>query len=165
MLTGFAKDADGSFLWPGFGENIRVLKWISERLNGAVDARNTPIGLVPHHASDLSVAGLSAVPSARLNHFSRSTGKKWTSEGQHNRDLPGQSGRGGTVRTCSSNKRISSRGCSQPHELSAAQAAPHTVERAALGNVAALCLGNRRPSSVMSKKGPGEEPVGYKRGG
>ncbi|HEX2314279.1 MAG TPA: phosphoenolpyruvate carboxykinase (GTP) [Thermomonospora sp.] len=43
----FRKDADGAFLWPGFGENSRVLKWIVERLNGKADAAKTPIGHVP----------------------------------------------------------------------------------------------------------------------
>jgi phosphoenolpyruvate carboxykinase (GTP) len=43
----FRKDADGSFLWPGYGENSRVLKWIIERLDGSAGADETPIGLVP----------------------------------------------------------------------------------------------------------------------
>ena len=40
-------DEDGSFLWPGFGDNARVLKWIVERLDGRADAVETPVGLVP----------------------------------------------------------------------------------------------------------------------
>jgi phosphoenolpyruvate carboxykinase (GTP) len=43
----FRKDDDGSFLWAGFGDNSRVLKWIFERCDGAAEARETPIGLVP----------------------------------------------------------------------------------------------------------------------
>jgi phosphoenolpyruvate carboxykinase (GTP) len=43
----FRKDADGRFLWPGFGENSRVLKWIVERLNGEAEGVKTPIGIVP----------------------------------------------------------------------------------------------------------------------
>ncbi len=44
----FRRDThDGSFLWPGFGENSRVLKWVVERLEGEADAVSTPIGLVP----------------------------------------------------------------------------------------------------------------------
>ena len=43
----FRKDDDGSFLWPGFGDNSRVLKWVFERCDGTADARETPIGLVP----------------------------------------------------------------------------------------------------------------------
>ncbi|HLU70825.1 MAG TPA: phosphoenolpyruvate carboxykinase (GTP) [Nonomuraea sp.] len=43
----FRKDADGRFIWPGFGENSRVLKWIVDRLNGEAEAVPTPIGLLP----------------------------------------------------------------------------------------------------------------------
>ena len=43
----FRKDADGSFLWPGFGENSRVLAWVFRRCEGATDAVETPIGLLP----------------------------------------------------------------------------------------------------------------------
>jgi phosphoenolpyruvate carboxykinase (GTP) len=43
----FRKDADGKFVWPGFGENSRVLKWVVERLNGEADGVETPIGVLP----------------------------------------------------------------------------------------------------------------------
>jgi phosphoenolpyruvate carboxykinase (GTP) len=43
----FRKDADGKFLWPGFGDNVRVLKWILERVEGRGGAQETPIGYVP----------------------------------------------------------------------------------------------------------------------
>jgi phosphoenolpyruvate carboxykinase (GTP) len=43
----FRKDANGKFVWPGFGENSRVLKWIVGRLSGTTDATETPIGNVP----------------------------------------------------------------------------------------------------------------------
>ncbi len=43
----FRKDAEGNWLWPGFGENSRVLKWICERIDGTADAVETPIGYVP----------------------------------------------------------------------------------------------------------------------
>ncbi|MEZ5170194.1 MAG: phosphoenolpyruvate carboxykinase (GTP) [Acidimicrobiia bacterium] len=53
----FRKDADGNFIWPGFGDNSRVLAWIIDRLDGKVGGRETPIGTVPQ-ASDLPVDGL-----------------------------------------------------------------------------------------------------------
>jgi phosphoenolpyruvate carboxykinase (GTP) len=43
----FRKDADGKFLWPGFGENSRVLEWVFRRCEDAADAVETPIGLLP----------------------------------------------------------------------------------------------------------------------
>ena len=53
----FRKNPDGKWLWPGFGENARVLKWMCERVDGKVGAVETPIGFVPDKA-DLDVSGL-----------------------------------------------------------------------------------------------------------
>jgi phosphoenolpyruvate carboxykinase (GTP) len=53
----FRKDANGKFLWPGFGENVRVLKWIVDRIEGRAAATDTPIGYVPTPSS-LSLEGL-----------------------------------------------------------------------------------------------------------
>jgi len=53
----FRKDADGNFLWPGFGENSRVLEWIFRRCDGEGEAQETPIGLVPT-PGDLNTEGL-----------------------------------------------------------------------------------------------------------
>ena len=43
----FLKDDDGKFIWPGYGENSRVLKWVFERCNGTADAVETPLGMMP----------------------------------------------------------------------------------------------------------------------
>jgi phosphoenolpyruvate carboxykinase (GTP) len=53
----FRKTADGKWLWPGFGENSRVLKWMCDRVEGKVEARETPIGLMPIDG-DLDLTGL-----------------------------------------------------------------------------------------------------------
>jgi phosphoenolpyruvate carboxykinase (GTP) len=53
----FRKDADGKFMWPGFGENMRVLDWIIQRCTGEVEAVETPIGLMPN-SSDLNLEGI-----------------------------------------------------------------------------------------------------------
>eukprot|EP01098_Paradermamoeba_levis_P012469 TRINITY_DN5465_c0_g1_i1.p1 TRINITY_DN5465_c0_g1~~TRINITY_DN5465_c0_g1_i1.p1 ORF type:complete len:671 (+),score=188.80 TRINITY_DN5465_c0_g1_i1:140-2152(+) len=53
----FRKDKKGKFLWPGFGENSRVLKWICERADGTAEAKRTPIGFVPTIRS-LDLGGL-----------------------------------------------------------------------------------------------------------
>ncbi|MFM7322677.1 MAG: phosphoenolpyruvate carboxykinase (GTP) [Armatimonadota bacterium] len=47
----FRRDAGGRYLWPGFGDNLRVLQWIVGRLAGEVDARRSPIGWIPDEAS------------------------------------------------------------------------------------------------------------------
>ena len=53
----FRQDKDGEFLWPGFGDNMRVLDWILKRCAGTVDAEETAIGYVPY-AKDIDLEGL-----------------------------------------------------------------------------------------------------------
>ncbi|MDU7339207.1 MAG: phosphoenolpyruvate carboxykinase (GTP) [Clostridium sp.] len=53
----FRLDDEGHFLWPGFGDNMRVLDWIIARVEGRADAVETPIGFVPK-AEDIDIAGL-----------------------------------------------------------------------------------------------------------
>jgi phosphoenolpyruvate carboxykinase (GTP) len=57
----FRKDADGKFLWPGFGENARVLAWIFRRCDEAAGAARTAIGDVPR-PGDLPLEGLDIAP-------------------------------------------------------------------------------------------------------
>ena len=57
FVNWFRRGGDGRFLWPGFGENSRVLKWIIERVEGRANGVSTPIGIVPG-AGDLDVSGL-----------------------------------------------------------------------------------------------------------
>jgi len=57
----FRKDRQGSFLWPGYSDNMRVLKWVVDRVKGRVDADRTPIGLVPRK-EDINLAGLEIAP-------------------------------------------------------------------------------------------------------
>ncbi len=65
----FRQNKEGDYLWPGFGENLRVLNWIIERCEHRVDAVETPIGFLPHPADiditdlDISAAALQALTS------------------------------------------------------------------------------------------------------
>jgi phosphoenolpyruvate carboxykinase (GTP) len=71
----FRRDADGKFLWPGFGENVRVLKWILERVEGRGGAQETPIGYVPS-SNALTLDGLN-LSSERLNDLLRVNPDDW----------------------------------------------------------------------------------------
>jgi phosphoenolpyruvate carboxykinase (GTP) len=75
VVNWFRKDADGKFLWPGYGENSRVLEWIFRRCDGDAEAVETPIGLVPAEGeinldgldvSDQAMRELTAVDAAKV---------------------------------------------------------------------------------------------------
>jgi phosphoenolpyruvate carboxykinase (GTP) len=53
----FKKDAQGLFIWPGFRDNFRIIKWMMDRVKGTVSAQETPIGFMPNYA-DLDLNGL-----------------------------------------------------------------------------------------------------------
>ena len=59
----FRKDADGKFLWPGFGENSRVLEWVFRRCEGEGEAIETPVGLLPAEG-EINTEGLDIAPEA-----------------------------------------------------------------------------------------------------
>jgi len=61
QVNWFRRDADGDFIWPGFGENLRVLEWVLGRCVGAVGARETPVGRLPN-VEDVLLEGLSTRP-------------------------------------------------------------------------------------------------------
>ena len=62
FVNWFRKDQDGRFVWPGFGDNARVLKWISERIDGEAEAVDTAVGRVPSIAA-LDLSGLDLTPA------------------------------------------------------------------------------------------------------
>ncbi|HLS72257.1 MAG TPA: phosphoenolpyruvate carboxykinase domain-containing protein, partial [Actinomycetaceae bacterium] len=61
QVNWFRKGEDGRFLWPGFGENSRVIAWITQRVGGEVGAREEPTGAQPH-LEDLNTDGLDLDP-------------------------------------------------------------------------------------------------------
>jgi phosphoenolpyruvate carboxykinase (GTP) len=63
FVNWFRKDENGRFVWPGYGENSRVLKWVVERIEGTAEAIDTPIGLVPPPEA-LDTTGLDMTPDA-----------------------------------------------------------------------------------------------------
>ena len=71
----FRKDEDGSFLWPGFGDNSRVLKWVVERIDGTGEAVETPIGRVPT-AGAIDTDGLD-LDAATLAELLRVDAESW----------------------------------------------------------------------------------------
>lgn len=74
----FRRDEDGGFLWPGFGENSRVLKYVIERVEGKVDAVETPIGLVPAPGA-IDTDGLD-VTEEQLEKALRVDAEEWKAE-------------------------------------------------------------------------------------
>ena len=74
----FQKDAEGKFVWPGFGDNSRVVKWIIDRLDGRVEADDTPIGRVPR-VEDLDLSGLDLDP-ATVDHLVHVDVEAWRNE-------------------------------------------------------------------------------------
>jgi phosphoenolpyruvate carboxykinase (GTP) len=74
----FRRGADGRFLWPGFGENMRVLKWAIERVEGNESAQTTPIGFVPSPGA-LDTVGIS-VSEADIAEASRVNLAEWQEE-------------------------------------------------------------------------------------
>ena len=62
-INWFRQDPNGRYLWPGFGENLRVLRWIIDRSTGRVGAHETPIGYLPY-VEDIDLTGIDIDPNA-----------------------------------------------------------------------------------------------------
>ncbi|MCX5716270.1 MAG: phosphoenolpyruvate carboxykinase (GTP) [Candidatus Omnitrophica bacterium] len=90
----FKTDENGKFLWPGFGENLRVLEWVLDRCNGKIEAEKTAIGYAPR-SSDIDMTGLH-VPEGTLEKLMSIDPKEWLEESkgikkffkQFKKDLP-----------------------------------------------------------------------------
>jgi phosphoenolpyruvate carboxykinase (GTP) len=75
----FRKDADGKFLWPGFGENMRVLEWIVNRCHGRIAGHETPIGWTPHW-EDFNTGGLVDFDEDRFDQCMAFDAGEWKAE-------------------------------------------------------------------------------------
>jgi phosphoenolpyruvate carboxykinase (GTP) len=77
LVNWFRKGADGKFLWPGYGENMRVLKWIVERAEGRGAAKETTLGYVPE---SLDMSGLESFGADKLAAATAVTKAEWQTE-------------------------------------------------------------------------------------
>ena len=87
----FRKSTDGKFLWPGYGENVRVLKWILERVEGRGAAQETPIGYVPTK-NGLTLDGIKVSDEA-LNELLRVNPEDWDAEMEESKQFLGKFGK------------------------------------------------------------------------
>ena len=87
----FRTDADGNFVWPGFGDNLRVLLWILDRCEGKVGAQETPIGYVPY-PEDINVEGLEGIDTATIRDLLTVDRESWLEDVANIRDFYAQIG-------------------------------------------------------------------------
>jgi phosphoenolpyruvate carboxykinase (GTP) len=87
----FRRDAGGRFIWPGFGENMRVLRWIVERCQGCVGGAETPLGIMPRF-EDLDWTGLEKVSAAQYAELTRIDTPDWKDELHSHDELFGKLG-------------------------------------------------------------------------
>ena len=78
QVNWFRKDKDGKFIWPGFGENSRVLAWIVDRLEGQVEGVESPLGILPK-SEDLNLSGLQ-LSAEDLSELFRIDRESWLEE-------------------------------------------------------------------------------------
>jgi phosphoenolpyruvate carboxykinase (GTP) len=86
----FRRDANGNFLWPGYGENLRVIRWVIERVRGAGQAAESPIGHLPAPGS-IDLSGLD-LPPATMDQLLAVDREAWRDEVRHMKEYFGKFG-------------------------------------------------------------------------
>jgi phosphoenolpyruvate carboxykinase (GTP) len=79
LVNWFRKNDEGKFIWPGYGDNSRVLKWVVERISGTGKAVNTPIGNLPA-AGAIDISGLEGVTEADMELLLAIDKEAWKAE-------------------------------------------------------------------------------------
>ncbi len=87
----FRTDDEGHFIWPGFGDNMRVLMWILARCEGKVDAKITPIGYVPN-AEDINIEGLDGVTLDTIKELLTVDNESWLADVENIKEFYAQVG-------------------------------------------------------------------------
>jgi len=82
----FRQDAQGKFIWPGFGDNMRVVKWIIDRIEGKADAVKTPLGLQPRY-ENIEWGGLESFTRERFEELMKVDPAVWRKEVRDHADL------------------------------------------------------------------------------
>lgn len=75
----FRKNAEGKFIWPGFGDNVRVLKWILDRVNGKAEGVETAIGVLPK-PSEINIEGLDGIDAKVMEDILSVNKEGWLEE-------------------------------------------------------------------------------------
>ncbi len=87
----FRKNPEGKFMWPGYGQNMRVLKWIVDRVSGMAEAEQNVLGLFPRY-EDLEWSGLDEFDAEKFNALMRLDYESWVKELQSHREFFDQMG-------------------------------------------------------------------------
>jgi phosphoenolpyruvate carboxykinase (GTP) len=90
FVNWFKRDAQGLFIWPGFRENFRIIKWMMDRVKGTVPAKETPIGFMPNYA-DLDLSGLD-IPQSTFDRLCEVNPGEWQKEIRGIEEFYGQFG-------------------------------------------------------------------------
>jgi phosphoenolpyruvate carboxykinase (GTP) len=87
----FLRDGNGKFIWPGYGENMRVLQWIVERCQGSAQGAETALGIMPRY-EDLNLSGLDKVNEAKYAELAHIDTAAWKEELTSHDELFGKLG-------------------------------------------------------------------------